>query len=328
MPKVLWVALPLLAAAALLALHMLRRGTASRHALNVWSSLLLLGYVATTAGLGIFWVANQQLPVFDWHYLFGYATLLLVALHLVFNFGSVWRYLRRQRGALPAASDAIGAAPGRRVALGSLGLLLGAGVAFVLGLRHGRSELRIVAPMGRSPNSDPGDATGVRPSAAAALALVERFHAFSAHSRAGLLLRAPSVDWGDAPPAFKQIQGAHRVPLPAPDVVPGARIDRDTFSADATGPARGYRHAFLEAGLVGERVYLEAGARGLGACAVGAFYDEEAAALIGVDPAREWVVHRTPRARAAKSSRPRPSRAASPKPRRAASTSCRNRARG
>jgi hypothetical protein len=32
-------------------------------------------------------------------------------------------------------------------------------------------------------------------------------------------------------------------------------------------------------------------ARGLGACAVGAFYDDEAAALVGIDPAREWVVH-------------------------------------
>jgi SagB-type dehydrogenase family enzyme len=68
-------------------------------------------------------------------------------------------------------------------------------------------------------------------------------------------------------------------------------IDRAAFAADPTGPARGYRHAFLEAGLVGERVYIEAGARGLGACAVGAFYDEEAAALVAIDPAREWVVH-------------------------------------
>ncbi len=68
-------------------------------------------------------------------------------------------------------------------------------------------------------------------------------------------------------------------------------IDRATFAADPSGPARGYRHAFLEAGLVGERIYLEAGRRGLGACAVGAFYDDEAAALVGIDPAREWVVH-------------------------------------
>jgi SagB-type dehydrogenase family enzyme len=68
-------------------------------------------------------------------------------------------------------------------------------------------------------------------------------------------------------------------------------IDRATFAADPLGPARGYRHAFLEAGMVGERVYLEAGARGLGACGVGAFYDDEAAALIGLDPQQEWVVH-------------------------------------
>ncbi|MBL8317308.1 MAG: nitroreductase family protein, partial [Burkholderiaceae bacterium] len=54
---------------------------------------------------------------------------------------------------------------------------------------------------------------------------------------------------------------------------------------------RAYRHAMLEAGLIGERIYLEGQARGLGVCAVGAFYDDEAAALVGVDPAREWIVH-------------------------------------
>jgi SagB-type dehydrogenase family enzyme len=68
-------------------------------------------------------------------------------------------------------------------------------------------------------------------------------------------------------------------------------IDRAAFMADAAGAARGYRHAYLEAGLVGERIYLQAGALGLGVCAVGAFYDDEASALVGVDPAREWVVH-------------------------------------
>ncbi|WP_298236208.1 nitroreductase family protein, partial [uncultured Azohydromonas sp.] len=67
--------------------------------------------------------------------------------------------------------------------------------------------------------------------------------------------------------------------------------DRAALAADACGAARGYRHAFLEAGLVGERIYLEASARGLGACAVGAFYDDEASALVGADPAREWVLH-------------------------------------
>jgi SagB-type dehydrogenase family enzyme len=55
--------------------------------------------------------------------------------------------------------------------------------------------------------------------------------------------------------------------------------------------ARGYRHGFLEAGLIGERWLLGAVARGLGACPVGAFYDDEAAALINIDPQREWVLH-------------------------------------
>jgi hypothetical protein len=63
-------------------------------------------------------------------------------------------------------------------------------------------------------------------------------------------------------------------------------IDRAALAADPLGPARGYRHAFLDAGLVGERIYLEAGARGLGA-----FYDDEAAAAVAVDTAPEWVVH-------------------------------------
>jgi len=66
---------------------------------------------------------------------------------------------------------------------------------------------------------------------------------------------------------------------------------RNVFATDPSGAARGYRHAFLETGLVGERLYLEAGARGLGVCAVGAFYDDEAAALVGVDPQQEWIVH-------------------------------------
>jgi nitroreductase len=57
------------------------------------------------------------------------------------------------------------------------------------------------------------------------------------------------------------------------------------------GPARAYRHALLHAGCVGERIYLEAGARGLGVCAVGAFYDDEAARLVASDPSREWIVH-------------------------------------
>ena len=216
MPKLLWVALPLLIAATLLALQaLLRRRAPSRHALNIWSSLLLTGYVSTTAGLGIFWMANQQLPPFDWHYLFGYTTVLLVALHLAFNFPIAWRYLTRPSGTAPAAlaSDNQHAASARRRWLSTLGLLLTAGTAFVLGMRHGRSDFRVEWPMpgGGSSSADGGPAALADRSAA--LNLVERYHAFSTHTRVGVLLRAPSVDWGDPPPPFKHYPDAPRVAL-------------------------------------------------------------------------------------------------------------------
>ncbi len=57
------------------------------------------------------------------------------------------------------------------------------------------------------------------------------------------------------------------------------------------GGARGYRHALIETGLIGERWLLGAVARGFAACPVGAFYDDEAAALIGADARRHWVFH-------------------------------------
>lgn len=212
MTKLLWVALPLLAAAALLALQVLLRGRPTRQALNVWLSLLLLAYVATTAGLGIFWVANQQLPVFDWHYLFGYGTVLLVLLHLGFNFRVVWRHLTGPRTTTAAAPAGV---PPRRFALGLLGVALASGAAFVFGLRHGRGG--------------PVEAVPGAPPVAGGLDAVERFHAFSSHSRSGVLLRAPSVDWGDPPPSFKRYPRVPRHALPSPRGATG------TFDAAALG---------------------------------------------------------------------------------------------
>ena len=57
----------------------------SRIALNVQTSVLLRVYLLTTVGLDVFRSANQQLPVFDVFYLFVYASLLPVWVHLIFN---------------------------------------------------------------------------------------------------------------------------------------------------------------------------------------------------------------------------------------------------
>jgi nitroreductase len=73
--------------------------------------------------------------------------------------------------------------------------------------------------------------------------------------------------------------------------VPVLSLHRVTMAAGALGPARGWRHALLEVGLVGEHCNLAAPSAGLAACAVGAFYDDEAAALVCYDPRAEWVLH-------------------------------------
>lgn len=49
--------------------------------------------------------------------------------------------------------------------------------------------------------------------------------------------------------------------------------------------ARGYRYAMLRAGQLGQRLYVHATAMGLGCCGIGAFYDEEASKLLGLNKA-------------------------------------------
>ena len=54
---------------------------------------------------------------------------------------------------------------------------------------------------------------------------------------------------------------------------------------DRTWGARGYRYAMLNAGRMGQRLYISATAMGLGCCGIGALYDGEAAALLGLNEA-------------------------------------------
>lgn len=195
MNKLAWVLVPLLLVALAAAVLAWRGRLPGRAVLNAWSSLLLLVYLGATAGLGIFWVANQHLPVFDWHYVFGYATLLLLAVHLAYNLRALWAHLRRRPVVPPAGAD-------RRPVAGALalaGLGLAVGGAYWLGLRHGRTELQVGAGTG------PGDR---------GLALIETFHAHSSHSRAGVLRRAPAADWGGAPPPFKSLADRPFLALP------------------------------------------------------------------------------------------------------------------
>lgn len=57
----------------------------------------------------------------------------------------------------------------------------------------------------------------------------------------------------------------------------------NTDLLDREAGSRGYRYAMMSAGRCGQRIYLAATALGLGCCGIGAFYDREAAELLGLD---------------------------------------------
>jgi SagB-type dehydrogenase family enzyme len=64
------------------------------------------------------------------------------------------------------------------------------------------------------------------------------------------------------------------------------------LSVDAAAMAwpdasRGYRYGWLDAGIAGGRVYLQGVALGLGVSSIGAFFDDDVAALLRLDPARD-----------------------------------------
>jgi SagB-type dehydrogenase family enzyme len=228
LPKFAWVLGPLLLYGVVCVFLALRGRTPSRMALNVHLSLLLLVYLLGTAGLGIFWVANQQLPVFDWHYLFGYATLLLVALHLVFNLPVVVRWLSRKRTVAGAPKIKTGgpAWVGKGAALA-----LGLAAAFYIGARQGGANVQVSA-------------------AAVQENPIARYHAFSSESRASVFQRAPGVAWGDAPPAFKSYPDAVRVALEKGG--PG----KTTLAQALAAPAPGRRLTLAGLGRV---LYLSSG---------------------------------------------------------------------
>ena len=54
---------------------------------------------------------------------------------------------------------------------------------------------------------------------------------------------------------------------------------------------RAYRYIYIDAGHIGQNLYLAAEALGLGSCTIGAFFDEDVNSLIGVDGINETVIY-------------------------------------
>lgn len=202
-PKILWVVLPLALYAAYAAATAFRRRIPIRQVFNAQTSLLLMLYLLATAGLGVFWVARQQLPVFDLHYLFGYATLALIAVHLTLNLPLAWRHVTRATRPTPRAGPRAAAA--RRSVATWLTIAAALAGAFVLGTRHGGANLALTW-------STPGAAGG---QALGPVRAIVQYHEYSSQSRGEVFARAPSIDWGPELPEYKPYPEAERVSLPA-----------------------------------------------------------------------------------------------------------------
>ncbi len=248
MPKIIWVVMPLGAYVAYLAALALARRRPRRYAINLGTSLLLLLYLAITIGLGLFWVSRQQLPVFDWHYLFGYATIVLVAAHLLFNLPVVWRYVRRRRSARPTAPSDDNRSGEQRPSSGPQStatrksvyhwrrvLVIGGvyfGVfSFGLGLGLGMMDDKpSLAPSSKVDESTTSSAPLAQCGlvgrlvgcAHGPIAAVVRYHEYSSLSSAGVFPSAPAIDWGSRPAAFKRYPQRLRIPLGSPNAVRGA----------------------------------------------------------------------------------------------------------
>ncbi|HWO19699.1 MAG TPA: SagB/ThcOx family dehydrogenase [Kofleriaceae bacterium] len=241
-------ALPLAAIGAWAAWRALRGRPVRRFALNAVVGVALLAYFAITAGLGIFWVANQELPVFDPHYLFGYLTLLLVAVHVVINGPLLARFVRTRSKALSADGRAL--RPSVRWAARGAALALFGGACFWLGYSRGASvvTVRQGAPVG---------AVGVAGAVAAApgggmpeqlvaedgaeLPLARWYHERSKLSRMSAVGRGPALDAATRPPAFETYPAEAIVRLPddrEPVTTPaGAALDGTRAAAPSLAPA-------------------------------------------------------------------------------------------
>jgi SagB-type dehydrogenase family enzyme len=242
--KFWWVLAPLALYGLWLVLQALRGRLPTRFALNVHLSLLLMGYLLVTAGLGIFWVANQQLPVFDAHYLFGYTMLLLLGAHLYLNLPLIWRYFKRapeKHAATPTLARV-----GKAFFL-LLALLLALTLAWQLGQRQAQPT-RLRANLASGPGAE-GSATTFD------LGTVLRYHEYSSESRQSVFARAVSVSWGEAPDDFKSYPDAQRIALPKWQ---GGGLG---FDAALQGPRRGTSQGAerIELAQLGRILYLTAG---------------------------------------------------------------------
>ncbi|MBI2503495.1 MAG: SagB/ThcOx family dehydrogenase [Candidatus Latescibacteria bacterium] len=226
MNKLLWISSAPVVFVAFVAWRHLRGRPLSRHALNIYSSLFLLGYFAATAGLGIFWVANQELPAFDLHYLFGYVTLCLLAAHLAFNGRVLAAFFRKKAPSQLVMADRHQWKPAWRLAWKGMLLTVFGAISFLLGQRAATRTIRVepaVEITAASASSDklgksPGDPVPIPrvmvDTPEGRIPLAEYYNDQVQHTRASVVSRSGGIDWSNQPSVYKSYPDAETVDLP------------------------------------------------------------------------------------------------------------------
>ncbi len=171
--------------------------------------------------MGIFWVARQELPVFDLHYLLGYVTLALAMLHVALHWSSLAGLMRRSTWKAKEGQSGVGTVRRRRLVwLLTLGL---AGLAgYGLGFNAGTEEVEVkvgVVPAGD--DNQPGSRGGggkvrrvmVRDESGQDQLLAHYYHSRTRHSRRGVLSGA-MLDLSSRPETFKAYPGKPTILLP------------------------------------------------------------------------------------------------------------------
>ncbi|MBI2568083.1 MAG: SagB/ThcOx family dehydrogenase [Candidatus Schekmanbacteria bacterium] len=202
-------------------------------------SLVLLAYFLVVVGTGIFWVAAQELPIFDWHYLAGYFLLLLTVAHVALHWRSLSVFFRRQLR--PAGEGAgvqltlSGRLATRILAVGMVGTLV-----FLAGVRYGARTLQITLQDGERPFTPTALELVGKPlvppilvkSSGAGMTVAQFYHDGSSYPARA---RLPGLTLSARPDVYKRYEGKARVPFGA--VVPegGGRIS-DALALWEGGP--------------------------------------------------------------------------------------------
>lgn len=217
--RILLFLLPLILYFAWLLVRVLSGRRPSRFEVSTGLSILLLLYFLAVVGTGIFWVAAQELPVFDWHYLAGYILLLVGAAHVVLHWNAILAFLRKRA---PKAMVQPGGArfrPGLRGLGYGFVALLAAGFCFLAGLRFSSQKLTLTTGADDGPlalatgpqeEGQPLESRRLK-AAPVTISLARMYHEGCAYPNKFLL---PGLTIRTRPAVIKPYPGKAAIPLP------------------------------------------------------------------------------------------------------------------